>query len=481
VTPQLQAKVVGWRAALRGRGRLSLELKNTADEVVADWADVQIDSTAVTLIEREIPEGLGAVKLLTVVADSPSDLWIDRLSLVVEVPMLESLEYAFTLSLAQLLRAYDPGTGHVRDHAQFPIGDFDSVPASGFVALGAACATNRGVLDRQTGVAIAGRAISAIVESPREPSTGWLPHWLLGNEPHPDSEWSTINTALAVLAALQAAHILDLPGEIDQLRGLVANLDFEAVTTADGLISHGLDGDGRVLEGAWDAWGGESSIVELLRYYQNPELPRLQSRRQPPAYCGRGFIVELGALFVPQLGAPGYGSDGFGVDWYAERQAHLTEQLGIAGGAVIFGQSPVEVIAAGGATGYVEGGVGAVPYCSPVTSLPGFDGPWRAPHYMGMAASLDPGRAQQGVDEMVRLGVFPPLVGPPEALLMEPNGQVARWHSVQVALNAFFNTLGYYHALVAERGDVDAVYGTAETDARLHSAVQALVATGRGP
>jgi hypothetical protein len=305
-----------------GQGSVKVELRSASNGLLAQWREPV--SGAATL-SGQIPAGIGPVKLFNVVVDSPSDIRISGISLGVRVPKLNPLCTAFLFSYAQLLRAYDPVAGRVKDHAQFPIGDSDSVPGDGFVALAAAAAADLSVVSRPNAAAIARHAIDALLATPREPNSGWLPHWLKNGQRRPKSEYSTVDTALAVISALEAASMLGLGDEQARLRQLVDSLSFPAVTVA-GKISHGLDGNGQVLRPFWDDWGGETALVELLRAYQNPRLPDIVAVHHPPAFCGRGFIYELGALFARDYGAPGAPTDKWGVNWYTQRRREYAAQ-----------------------------------------------------------------------------------------------------------------------------------------------------------
>ncbi len=474
VSATQQVSLVSWTTRVKGRGRLKVELKTAGDDLLAEWT-VSIDSQDYTDVTRTIPGDIGPVKLLNVVAESPSDLTLDEILLETSVPALTPLRYAFLLSYGQLMRCFDPQTGLVRDHAQWPTGDFDAVPGMGFVALAAAAASDLSVISRVDAVDIASRAIDALLEVPGEPQTGWLPHWLKSGQRHPDSEWSTVDTALALLSAIQAATMLDLGERRERLRQVVDELDFDAVTNAANEISHGLDGEGRVLSSVWGAWGGETALLQLLRGYRDPCLPDLSAGHQPPVFRGRGFIMELGALLVDALGGPEASPDHWNVNWYNERVAHYEKQRSHAGQSPYFGLSPAEVISQRGATAYLEGGTGTEsPPSDPVETLAGFDGPWRMPHYMAMSASLNVGVACRSVNAMRDAGLLPPLGGPAEAMIVGSDESIRRWHSVQTALNAFFNTLGYYHAVVAQENLNDAVYQSVMRDERYVAALGVL-------
>ena len=468
----LQVTVTSWSLRVKGQGTLKIELKDAQDQVLQSWIE-PVDNPDFVLLARPFASGLGAAKLFNLVAEGGSDLAVDEVAFSSAVPVLTPLRYAFVGSYAQLLRGLDEASGLVRDHAQFPSGDFDSVPAMGLVALGLAMAADLGVVAQPDATAQASHVIDVLLALPAEPQTGWLPHWLHNGGVHPSSEYSTVDTAIAYLASIQSANILGLSTRREALRAKIDALDFAAVTSAQGQISHGITQAGGVIPFYWDGWGGETALVEILRAYRDPTLPLLNTTRTPPAYCGRGFIVELGALFFEALGAATAGSDRWGVNWADERRQHLLAQLGAAGNAAIFGASPVEIVSDGGETRYLEAGVGT-PTCEAVQGDGVYGSPWWAPHYMAMSASLDLDRGCSSAAELRARGLMPPLAGPAESILTSASGSTERWHSVQTSWNAALNALGYYHALVRAEGRPDAVYAVPASDARLRAALGVL-------
>jgi hypothetical protein len=77
-------------------------------------------------------------------------------------------------------------------------------------------------------------------------------------------------------------------------------------------------------------------------------------------------------------------------------------------------------------------------------------------------------------------GAFPPLAGPPESILLNEDGQITRYHTLQSALNASFSAIGYYHGIKAEQGGADVIYESIEKDPRLKAAVEVLFPSNRG-
>jgi hypothetical protein len=67
------------------------------------------------------------------------------------------------------------------------------------------------------------------------------------------------------------------------------------------------------------------------------------------------------------------------------------------------------------------------------------------------------------------------LIGPPEGIKAGQRSETPeRWHSAQITLNGFFNTIGLYHAICIRDSRKDIVYEAARTQPRLVSALNTL-------
>jgi hypothetical protein len=475
ISGAFQLKVTGLQLKLKGKGSLRIELKSLRDGAGVPAGEhmrhtfvfQQIDSADYTTLTTQFPTQLGPLKFLNVVADAPSDLTIDDLSLVTETQNLDPLRYAFLCAYAQLLRCYDPATGCTRDHGQLPAGQFDCVPIMGGQALAAACAFRLGVIAEKDAVSLAQKSIDALLAIPRHES-GLLPHWLERGKRHPCSEISTVDSATALLSAIQAAGILKLSSRLEALRRVVDAIDFAAVTTTGGEISHGFSKDGTLLPNTWREWGGETALVSLLKSYQNPAGTEPVCKHTPPHYNGVGFIIELGALLIPHLGAEGAGSDKWGVNWNTERRRHYNAQQLHRDSPFGVAFSAAEVVA-----GEEDRLAGMTRYGVFGLAEPKLDGGrmWYTPHYRFMTASLDINGTEKLFDRFRKAGLLSPLSGPAESILINADGTVARWHSAEIALNAWFSVMGAYHAICRRDGLVDDVYQTATTDPRLRAAI----------
>jgi hypothetical protein len=83
--------------------------------------------------------------------------------------------------------------------------------------------------------------------------------------------------------------------------------------------------------------------------------------------------------------------------------------------------------------------------------------------------------AAVAIDAFGQQGLLPPLGGPAESVKAGRDGTLLAWHSVQTSLNAFFHTIGLYHALAATECRSDVVYAAADSDERLRSAITAAI------
>jgi hypothetical protein len=328
---------------------------------------------------------------------------------------------------------------------------------------------------------IAERSITALFAVETDPVTGLLPHWLQDGQIHPDSEWTSVDSAIACIASVQGLVALGMVQRTaDVFASLVDDINFPAFSAPTGEISHGLEQDGSLIPFYWTQWGGELTVVEVWRAMHNPDLPAVPANRNQEHHRGAGFILELAPLFFSEYGAPAFGPDQYGVDWHSRRAQHAGDQAAYPGliGPSEFGLSAVEIMRFDDAmTGYLVAGVGTTnPPSTPRHTLSGFGiEPWLAPHYMSMVAALDVGTAEKRIERMRdELEVWPPLNGPTEAFQINLEGNANQWNPVQTSLNAAFNVIGLYHGICIRDGRVDTLYAAVDSDVRLREAVHAV-------
>lgn len=475
-----RSRVSEIRVRVQGVGQYRLEVKDGGGSVIYQWPLDTANSPGFVDRFFAVPASLPSAKLLNLVVESvplDSNLCFDRIDFVVNVPaqlVADPLLYGFVSAYSQLLRGLGL-TGFTRDRNIFPGGSFDSVPAMGLQILGAALARDLGIISVADAQNIAEQSVAALLSIPREPTTGLLPHFLQNGIKHPDSEWSSVDTAIACIAAVEGLQSLGMTGRVADIQTqLIGGINFAALTQPSGEISHGVSPNGKLLQATWNGWGGELTLVEILRAMTDPSLPPATANRCIEHFEGIGFIIELAALFVPEFGAAGFGPDQFGVDWHARRVTHLQDQAAFAGDA-LFGLSAGEVIRySDSATDYLAAGIGTTnPLASPLITLSGYGtGPWIMPHYMSMTAALDIAGAEQHIRIMRdERNQWCALNGPPESIDLDIDLCGRTWNRDQVTLNAAFHVIGLYHAIRVRDGGLDVAYGAVNGVASLQQAV----------
>lgn len=491
IKPEYQMPICGISLRLRGNvgpgGECKVEFKDANSNLVM-VASVTIPSQysfKEVKIDIPNPEAYPDTKLLNFVVGSPISAWgtatveLDRIGFIHRTaPALryDNLLYGFVTCYNGLRNCTDDTTGLTQDHGHWPSGHFDSVPGTGFQAMAAAMAYDLGVIERTSAEQIIRSSIQALVNAPK--TNGVPPHWLKYGAVHPDSEYSSVDMVLAYWSGLIASVALDMPAERAAMQGLINAINWSSITTSSNTVTHGFLHDGSVNTNSWIHWGGETTLVQLMRWYCNPSVQPFNFNTDPPAFGGRGFITEMGVLFFSPLGYSKNVTDRWGVDWRRERARHLQDQrsyfpaqhpgsVGATNG--LHGESCVEVIDNVGTTTYLEGGVGA-------NDIPSNDGGgYLSSHYMMMAASLDPASAARYIAIMRGLGIWQPLTGAPESFRAGNIGaEPDRWHSAQISLNNFFSTAGIYHAIKARSGGTNIIYGAAQKDPNMAAALAAM-------
>lgn len=471
---QMPITALSFRA--RGTGHGKLEIKDRHNQLLRVYPFSTSSANWQTIRVNVDPTGLNQAKLLNLIIESPSDVYIDDLGMVLAVPRWlwdDPLLYAMVTTYAALLRAYDPITGRTRDHGHWPAGDFDTIPGCGFQALAAAFAADLGIISLNDARQIAQRSIAAMLAAPRY--RGLLPHWMADGSP---LDYSTVDSALALITGLIACRILDLPAEENSLLQVIDGIEWTPLIDAQNRVSHGYTKDGSVSPYTWTGFGGESALVQILRLLQDPTATLFAVDAQPPVYGGRGFIAEIAALLIPQLGFDNV-ADRLGVNWRQMRVSMLADQKAyfaahnpgsLAAVLGLYGLSAVEIRDPDANTFYFNGGVGD-------NTLPADDGGgWIAPHYGAMVAALDIDGTELLMKHFQDLGILQPMIGLPEAVFAGNAGAApADWHSVQVSLNTSLSLIGLYHGTRERDGGPDVIYDTVRSCPRLVAAIQPMV------
>jgi hypothetical protein len=387
-------------------------------------------------IELEQVEGL---KFLNWIAEPGCELHLGSIGFMAGFPDMSLEEWAFRISLGKLRRCHDAASGFTRDRGHTHAGDFDSIASTGIHAVASALGVAEGILPREIVVAEIDTTLAAMRALPR--AAGFLPHFVHRGEDGrhgivPGTEFSTVDTAIALQSLLLATRILDLDAQNQQVAGMIAEIDFDAVTDAEGWISHGFQDDGKtLLEASWRDWGGETALVLALEAMVpgRPARGKMLATGQP--YRGVGFIAEIQSLFYPDFDSrdPDLIS---GICWPHVRERLLMEQM-----AYPKQHWPKSAAARSGIFGVSAGeaGMPGAGYTANGTEVMGVR--WLHPHYMMMGLAMSaPDRYPQGLRNLHAAEWLYPF-GLPENI--EVDFQLH--NPMQGSLNASFETLAAYH------------------------------------
>jgi hypothetical protein len=478
VLPRYQGRVTGARVSIAdGRGTFVLELESPGR---APAERRKLFSHSVELrggpqvIDIPVPPQ-GAVRTLSwlVKGKPPSFVAVDRLELIVEVPALPPTRRAFLWSYAMLLANWDPASGLTRDRANFPAGAFDNVSASGVQAAAAVLASRLGFISAESAVEITRKTAAALADLvPKR--RGLLPHhvkavavgdrteWRISES----SEWSTVDTVVALLALMEAQHALGLDGTATE--ALLRAIDWKALILPDGSISHGFDVGGRRLDSAWRDFGGETWLTNFA-YALDAGLVA-PMKQCPTTFNGSGFVDELAWLFVEPPA-----TDAYGVDWASYRGQAAERQIsyyrserdtgteaGCYARAGLFGLSAAEIPDPSRAadprnTGsdptrqiYQPFGVGGATPANDGSTLEGQKASV-APHYIGVVAAVRPTEAQAAWGALEEMnGPLTPLNNV-ESLFFDAGGRDrVVWNALKGSWNLGLQTLGWGARLAIE-------------------------------
>lgn len=422
-----------------GHGLFRVELSDVQRRIV--WkASITLDDSETKAYAFPItlnhPE---QIKFMNWVAEPGCELQLSSIGFLGERPEIPLEEWAFRISLGKLRRCHDAESGFTRDRGHLDPGEFDSIASTGMHALASALGVTEGILDRAVVVDEVNNTLAALRALPR--ASGFLPHFTHRTEDGrhtivPGTEFSTVDTAIALHALLIATRILDLSEQNHQLAEMIAGIDFDAVTDADGWISHGFQDDRKtLLEARWRDWGGETALVLALEAMVPGRKPRGAMLGSGQPYRGVGFIAEIQSLFYPDFDSrqPDLIS---GIAWPEVRHRVLREQMAYpkkhwpesaAARCGIFGLSAGEAGMPG--AGYTANG----------TEVMGVR--WLHPHFMLMGLGLSaPALYPQGLRDLEAKQFLYPL-GLPENIEID----FQLHNPMQGSLNASFETLSAYH------------------------------------
>ncbi|MCW1923576.1 hypothetical protein OKA05_13510 [Luteolibacter arcticus] len=446
--PEVRAGVVAVTVDARGQGELRVELSDPGKMV--KWSQTMILQPGERTRHRfELSAAdLGPVKFFNWVAEPGSSVEVSAIGFDVAKPAISDEEWLMRVSLGKLRRCHDPEGGLTRDRAHLPAGTFDSISSSGMHALASAAGAAEGWLDREMVAGEIRRSTRALLGMNK--AAGFLPHFTrrdaTGNPVvHPGTEYSTVDTAIALISLRLAGDILGLDDVQDAISALISDLDFDLASTADGWISHGFATDGTTpLASQWRDWGGETALVLMLEAMVAGREPRGKMNPGGQVFRGVQFISEIQSLFYPDFDreTPDLPT---GTVWPAARRDLLERQS-----RYVVKYWPDSPAAQAGIFG-LSGGEGGMPgdgYEAYGVDTPGIR--WLHPHAMLMSLALSGGsRYSEGVRHMIQAGLVTPQ-GLPENVEIG----LSKHNPMQGSLNAGFEAIAAYHGLRRAGNDV---------------------------
>lgn len=422
-----------------GHGLFRLELVDVHRKVIWQRSMELNSDHTVTHLFPIAPEITERIKFMNWIAEKKCSVQLSSIGFMAERPDMPLEEWAFRISLGKLRRCHDASSGLTRDRGHLPSGKFESIASTGMHALASAVGAAEGVLDRERVISEIDHTLAAL--RTLETASGFFPHFIQRgadgkNVIVPGTEYSTVDTSLALHSLLLATRMLNLEDRHREVIEMISKIDFDAVTDADGWIGHGFYEDGKTLLPAkWRDWGGETALVLALESMTPNRKTRGKMLPSGEPYRGIGFIAEIQSLFYPDFdqAKPDLVSK---ISWPKARRNLLLRQIAYPkthwpdSAAARFG---IFGLSAG------ESGMPGAGYTANGTEVMGAR--WIHPHYMlmGLALSGDDLYAKGLKDLDFREFLYP--FGLPENIEVELQLQ----NPMQGSLNASFEALASYH------------------------------------
>jgi uncharacterized repeat protein (TIGR01451 family) len=346
-----------------------------------------------------------------------------------------------------LLSNWDRASGLTRDRANFPAGKSDNVSASGMQAAAAVMAWRLGFISRASATEIVTRTTEGLLDLPH--CGGLWPHFVTNGQIATDTEWSSVDTILAVVPLLEAREALGL--ESTAVEQMLTDIDWAALILPDGSISHGYNYTcTERLENGWHDFGTETWLANYGYAAATGNVTGFN--HTPPTYNGSGFIDELAWLLVPPPCL-----DGWGTEWRAYSQQAANRQINYYqdsscydGPPRLFGLSAAEIPDPSAVTyphtqTYQTFGVGGTISATDGITLLGHA--VIVPHYAAMIASLHPDEASAFWGWIETKTLFTPL-NDVESFMFDddkptPTCQQVVWNDLKGSWNLSLQTLGW--------------------------------------
>ncbi len=466
ILPAYQSQITGITVVI-GDGTpgrtLKFELKYKGD---LRWKEEIILKGGRQVLSFELP-ALGDINEFLWVLDNAyaSDYVIfENVTFTATTQITDTATAAFVWSYGMLLNNWNSTTGLIRDKAKDPSGEFDAIQATGSLAAATAMAEQLGIVSHADAVQIVNKiSKTLLLDLPR--FQGFWPHWVKVSPENeivivPNTEWSSVDTVIAAMGLLTAQSGLgmDTSGTEQMLRAI----NWDGLVLPGG-ISHGYTYTGDLIPYAWDVFGGESWLVELVYAGVTGQVAPI-SYPSPPTANGSGFIDELAWLFV----SPPSGLDNWGTDWALYRLEAAENQISYYPAhyhQTCYGQlgwfglsaaeipdpsliSPESIYQAFG----VEGR-----FTAANDGLDLLGAPVIVPHYAAMVASLRPQESIAMWAWLIDNGYFSPLNNVESLLFPTSTGcdpTALVWNHLKGSWNLSLQTLGWGRYLAEQNNQV---------------------------
>jgi hypothetical protein len=445
IKSQYQPRIVGIEVDITdGSGQFKVELKNKSEEVIAQKI-FQLSGGSQTLTYNTTPTR--RIAKLNWLVDGKGHATVDEVRFIIESPDYTVLEAVFLFTYGHLCQCYDADTGLVRDRARWPVENFAAVQTIGTFALVTAVAWDLGYVGEYNAKTIIEKTKNTILSLPKH-AKGLLPHYLKNGNIVVNTEWSSVDTVITLLAEILACQAANK--DTSGLQAMLQAIDWNDLTdNGTQSIGMGYDYDGNKLANTWDTFGSEALLAAVAYSAatgKNDVL--LTNYSTPPTWDGSGFNDEMAALFFPMDGI-----DTWGNNWAVYRRDAYTKQSGYFASHSydtlgLFGLSACEVPepwtvqenevysawGVGGHNGEANDG----------TSLVGY--PIIAPHYAAMTAAEYPAAFETLFSYLFEtVKVFTPLNNV-ESFGIDGSGGL-HWNSLKGAWNMSLQALGAGRAL----------------------------------
>ncbi len=485
IAPAYQSQITGVMAVIadgKPGKTLRLELKEGGE---LRWSNEITLNGGRQLASFDLPPLKNINELLWVLDHtSPGDyVVLERVSFTAVTPITDTAMAAFVWSYGMLLNNWDPTTGLARDKARHAAGEFDAVQATGALAGATAMAEQLGVVSRADAIRIVNKiSDTLLLDLPRY--HGLWPHFVTVSPAGeiaiaPGVEWSSVDTAIAALALLDAQNALGL--DTSGTEQMLKAVDWNDLLTQNG-ISHGYAHTGDRFPYGWDVFGGESWLVDLAYAAAAGEVAPM-SYLTPPTANGSGFIDEMAWLLAPPPR-----QDYWGADWAAYRPAAAEAQIlyypahypqSCFSRLGLFGLSAGEIPAPSPnppGSIYQAFGVGGR-FAAANDGLALTGAPVVTPHYAGLATSLQPEEAIQMWDWLIKYGYFSPLNNP-ESLSFPAdsacNPADSQRNHLKGSWNLSLQALGWGRYLAQRAGETPVLWRAATENAFLRKGYRLL-------